>query len=114
MGQVLNSASRLTVLIVTGLAAGLLLWAMRSTNPYGYYLLLRWVICPICLYLALATLRKRLTGWAWLLGVLAVMYNPVLRVHLTRGVWALVNGITAILLLVAGYLVSKRSPAENG
>ena len=49
------------------------------------------------------------TGWTWVLGVTAAVYNPILRVHLTREIWSLVNVVT-IGIAVASILVLKDKP----
>jgi hypothetical protein len=64
----------------------MLLLALDPGNPYGYYILLRWVCCGIFAYLAYHTLEQEQLGWTWVLGITAVVYNPIVRVHLTREV----------------------------
>src|SRR2546428_617570 len=60
-------------------------------NPYGYYVLLRWVCCPLFAYLAVRASDLRREAWMWIFAVLAVVYNPIFRVHATRDFWTLVN-----------------------
>lgn len=40
-------------------AALMLLWGLNPENPYGYYILLRWVCCGIFAYLGLQGVRAR-------------------------------------------------------
>ena len=58
----------------------MLLLALNPDNPYGYYILLRWVCCAVFVFLALHALALQKIGWAWVLGVTAAIYNPILRV----------------------------------
>ena len=82
--------------------AGLMLaWALNPANPYGYYILLRIVCCAVCAYLAVAAASTGKTQWSWTLGILAVIYNPIMRIHLTRDIWSVVNVITVIILAVS-------------
>lgn len=81
---------------VVGIA--MLAWALVPTNPYGYYLLLRVVICGICAYLAFAAYERQQVGWVWVLAITAIVYNPFVRVHLTREIWSVVNVATIIIL----------------
>jgi hypothetical protein len=76
----------------------MLAWALVPTNPYGYYVLLRVMICAICAYLAFAAFEQQQLGWVWVLAITAVVYNPVIRVHLNREIWSGVNIATMILL----------------
>jgi hypothetical protein len=68
--------------------------------PYGYYVLLRLLVCGICIYLAVRELEIGRTGWVWILGGCAVLYNPIFRIHLNREIWSIVNVVTIGLLAV--------------
>jgi hypothetical protein len=84
----------------------MLLWALNPENPYGYYILLRWVCCGIFAYLAIQALEREKQGWVWVLGITAVVYNPIIRVHLTREIWSVVN-VATIVAAVASVFVLK-------
>ena len=84
----------------------MLLWALNPDNPYGYYILLRWVCCAAFAYLAIQALAQEKQGWVWVLGVTAVVYNPIIRVHLTRGIWSVIN-VTTIVVAVASIFALK-------
>lgn len=77
----------------------MLLWALNPGNPYGYYILLRIVCCAVFAYLALQAVTQNQEGWVWVLSVTAIIYNPILRVHLTREIWAVVNIATIVVAL---------------
>jgi len=66
----------------------MLLWAFNPTNPYGYYILLRRVVCGIFAFLAVRAFRQKLEGWVWIMGITAAIYNPIIRVYLTREIWS--------------------------
>ncbi len=89
----------------------MLAWALMPFNPYGYYVLLRLVLCGICVYLTIKALKANLIGWVWTLGITAVIYNPLLRIHLTREIWSFVNVVTMILLAITIWTV--REPSEG-
>jgi len=82
-------------------AAVMLLWALNPENPYGYYILLRWVCCGIFAYLAFRSLDHRQQGWVWVLGITAALYNPIFRVHLTREIWSAVNVVTIVIAVAS-------------
>lgn len=84
----------------------MLLWALNPLNPYGYYVLLRWVCCAVFVYLAIQAWEREKQGWVWILGVTAAIYNPILRIHSTREMWSIVNLVT-IGLAVASISVLK-------
>src|SRR5690606_22090953 len=92
---------------------GFLAWALVPSNPYGYYILLRIIVCAICLYLAVDAYGKQRIGWVWVLGVTAAVYNPILRVHLTRPIWSALNIATIVLLAVTIWVLHLQHPADE-
>ena len=65
--------------------------------PYGYYTLLRLGLCAVCVYY-ISQFRPPLTpGHRVALGALAVLYNPIIPVHLgSKGLWTFVNTATIL------------------
>ena len=90
----------------------MLLWALNPENPYAYYVLLRWVCCAAFAYLAFQALAQGKRDWVWVLGTTAALYNPIIRVHLTRGIWSVVNVIT-IGIAVASIFTLKPQEQSN-
>lgn len=79
--------------------------------PYWYYQLLRLATCAVCAYSAVKTKREWIR---WIFGVLAVLYNPVLPVHLNdKTVWTIINFATATFLWIALYLETKENEQQN-
>ncbi|MFH1008648.1 MAG: DUF6804 family protein [Candidatus Latescibacterota bacterium] len=56
----------------------MLLIALNPSNPYGYYILLRWVCCAAYAYLLFQAIDQDKQPLAWVLGVTAIVYNPIL------------------------------------
>lgn len=99
---------------VPQLVAGLvLLWALNPENPYGYYILLRWVCCAVFAYLAVEAWERGHQGWVWVLGTTASVYNPILPVHLTREIWSVVNVVTIGIAVVSVFALKRRSESEK-
>lgn len=89
------------------IACLMLLWALNPDNPYGYYILLRVVCFAAFVYLTLQAVDQGQQGWAWVLGVTAVVYNPIIRIHLTREIWSVIN-IATIGIAIGSICVLKR------
>jgi hypothetical protein len=69
--------------------------------PYGFYMLLRSVLCLTAAVGFAAARRRDDLPWSWAYGALTVLYNPVLPVHLgAKGLWILVNAGTAMVLWI--------------
>lgn len=77
----------------------MLLIAFNPSNPYGYYTLLRIVLCVDCIYLAVYFFKIKKSEWTWIMGVTALVYNPVIPVHLTRDIWSVINIMTIAMLV---------------
>ena len=63
--------------------------------PYGYYTLLRLIICGFSLFLLLGEGPIRISWQRWLTGACAVLYNPIVPLHIgDKGVWIVLNVLT--------------------
>jgi hypothetical protein len=94
---------------VPQLIAGVMLaWALNPHNPYGYYILLRWVCCAVFAYLAFQALAQEQQSCVWVLAMTAVVYNPIIRIHLTREIWSVLNAITIGIAVTSIFTVKLR------
>ena len=80
-------------------ATACILFAAPLGFSWGVYVLLRGIASPVLAYSALIASSVRREGWAWTFGVLALLFNPIFPVHLGRGLWAIVDFVTAGILL---------------
>ena len=94
------SKKPMTFTIARIIAAGLLFWALGG-HPYGYYTLLRFIVCGVTAYGAWFAYQLDKKGWVWCLGIIAILFNPIFPVHMDRGTWAIVDIGVAIILLVS-------------
>lgn len=88
------------------LAAALLLWALVPSNPYGYYSVMRWIVCATFIYIAMKSHEQQRQVWIWVWGVLAGIYNPIFPVRATREFWEIIN-IATIAVVVVGAIRSR-------
>ena len=77
--------------------------------PYGYYLLLRAVVMASALLLAglIHQQTKQFTIWLGVFLVVALLFNPFVPLHLTRGAWSILN--VAAAAIFAGHFFVARS-----
>ena len=80
----------------------IMLFVALGAMPYGYYVLLRWITCGA--FLLLVIQEHRLQGsvsvWLVLFTLLAVLFNPLFPIHLTREVWAPIDVGSAVALVI--------------
>lgn len=86
---------------IARLLAAALLFLALGHRPYGFYVLLRWVVFAVWAYTALQAYERRARGFAWVAATSAILFNPVIPVHLGRAVWPVVDVIAGIMLVGA-------------
>ena len=61
--------------------------------PYGYYQLLRLAVTAVALYIAWSEYQASngMTGWALAFGLCALLFNPLIPVHLSRESWFVID-----------------------
>jgi hypothetical protein len=70
--------------------------------PYGYFELLRWVVCPALAVTSYRALKARSASVAWTYGIVAAIFNPIFPARLGGGVWIYVD-FAALTLIVASF-----------
>ena len=91
-------------LVARLIASGMLILAL-SRHPYSYYTLLRWIVCGTAAYGAFKSVELEKTIWVWVLGIIALFFNPIIPVHLSRETWAPINVITALIFIVSIFTI---------
>lgn len=91
------------------IAAAMLLVAL-GRHPYGYYILLRWVVCGVAAFSAFRASELGKTGWVWPLAIVALFFNPIVPVHLGRELWALIDVAVAALFVISIVAVDRHAP----
>jgi len=87
----------------------LLLWAL-DRHPYGYYTLLRFVVCGVSAYGAYFSSEIIINkGWAWIFGIIAILFNPIIPIHLDRGTWAVIDVVVAAVFGVSIFMLKKEN-----
>lgn len=94
--------------VVTGLASAALLLLALAPLPYGFYEFLRLAITAGAVILVVLAARSRQIGWVVFGVVAALLFNPLIPVTATRGFWAPIDLIGAVLFIVAGLRIHDR------
>ena len=89
------------------ICSAFLIFALNPDNPYGYYVLLRLICFSSFIYLAYKIIILGKHNWAYVLGSMALIYNPIIRVHLEREIWSIINIITILVLIPTIHLLPK-------
>jgi hypothetical protein len=85
-----------------------------ATALRGFYMLLRVIICLTAVVGFIRAREEQLKTWLWIYGVLAVLYNPVLPVHLMlRPIWIVANLVTIVLFWAGLLRFRNRLPGSH-
>lgn len=93
-------------LIPSLIAAAILLGALARW-PYGYYQLLRFVICGVSAYVAYMAYNWQKIWAVWLFGFIALLFNPLIVIHLSRELWQPIDFVSAVLFIIVTFVLKK-------
>jgi len=97
--------------LIPSLVAALMLLGALGSWPYGYYQLLRWVTCGAAVFVAFMAYNWQNKWATWLFVFIAVLFNPIVPIHLTRELWQPIDVICAIVFVIVAVILQK--PAEE-
>jgi len=81
--------------------------------PYGYYQLLRIVVCGSAAFTAFVAHETGKAWGMWLFIGLAVLFNPIAPIHLDRESWTVLDLLTAAIFGVGIAVISRGESGGN-
>lgn len=82
------------------LCAVTLCFAAVADLPYGFYRLLRWIVCAVSIGLVVESYRRSQMTWVWIFGIVALVFNPFIRMTFEKDVWRILDVAAGISLLI--------------
>ena len=101
-----------TSIISRLVAATMLVWALGS-HSYDFYVLLRWVVCVVSAYMTYTSYTQEKQGWVWTFGIIALFFNPLIPVHLSRETWGIIDLATGGIFVASLFVKSLRDSMRN-
>lgn len=92
--------SRIIVPRWVAILVALLCFAAVANLPYGFYKLLRWVVCGVSIALACQSHERGRLNWVWIFSLLALIFNPLFRMPFEKEVWRVFNVLAGVVLIV--------------
>ena len=86
----------------------LLLIAIPTGLPYGYYIFLRWIISLSSVFIAYKAYERGKNTWIYIFGGLAILFNPIVPVYLDKSVWVSINLTSVVLFMIFGFSKSNK------
>lgn len=84
--------------------AAIMLVVAFGEHPYAYYQMLRWVVCGVAAYGAFMAKEKKNFPWAWVFGITAVLFNPIMPFYMQRETWQMFDLAAALMLIVSLFM----------
>jgi hypothetical protein len=100
--------------IIPCIIAAVMLLLALAPWPYGYYQLLRFVACGVAVYVVVMAYNWHETWAIYLFGFIAVLFNPLIPIHLSRELWQLIDTICAFAFVVIMFILQKPLEGKNG
>ena len=88
------------------IASAMLLIA-AAPLPYAYYMLLRLIVCGVFIYASIIAVDRSYKTLPWIYGLLAIIFNPIIKIHLPKEAWAIVDVATGIFLFITAKKIQQ-------
>lgn len=89
----------------------LLFLAMIEGWPYGFFTLLRLVVFGTTVYLSWLAYKSERQSWIWIFGFIALVFNPLIPLHLGRGLWKVIDLLVGVFLFIS--IFAFKLPKES-
>ena len=68
---------------------------------YGYYQILRWIVAGTALFIAYIAYHLEKQVWIWIMAIIAILFNPIAPIYLSKEAWVIIDLITSIIFFVS-------------
>jgi len=102
--------SKNALLIFFLFPGALLIIAPLISFPYGFYIFLRIIVTATATYIIFDTYKnfKGINETVIIFSIVAILYNPIIPVYLTREIWLPINFVTAGIYFFNFYKINKK------
>jgi len=77
--------------------------------PYDYYTLLRIIACVFFIWAAFIAFEQKRTTLPWVFCILSILFNPLIKIHLSKPIWMIVDASAAIFILMIQSKLNKQN-----
>ncbi|MFW9851823.1 MAG: DUF6804 family protein [Candidatus Thorarchaeota archaeon] len=88
------------IFIPSMITSVLLLIAIFPIKQYSFFILLRWVVFISAIYVGYFMCQAKKPTWVWIMGIIVVLFNPIVPIHLSKGIWQAIDFVTAIIFIL--------------
>lgn len=87
--------------------AGLLFLALADL-PIGYYTLLRIIVTIGAIAVVVKEIENGFNFWVVTFGIIAIIFNPLIQIHLNKEAWIPLDIITSILFTIKAFINTEK------
>ena len=91
----------------------MLFLAIGSGFPYGYYQILRFVVCGVSSFYTYKAYLTNRRIWLWILIAIAILFNPIVLIHFDRNSWRVIDNLVALTLMAFAFEVRKLTTIQK-
>lgn len=96
------------------LTMAILLLLCLAPMPYGYYMFIRLVSTIVFVVLAYDYYQKEKEILTILFSALAILFQPFIKIVLSRDAWNTIDVFVAIILIILSFLYKNEYPTDGG
>jgi len=85
----------------------ILLFLCLLKMPYGYYQLVRFIASVFFAFLSYQGYQKNDNSYSYIFAVLAILFQPFLKIHLGKEIWDIIDVIVGVGLLITIFWKQK-------
>lgn len=93
--------------------AAIFLFVAIGNIPYSYYIILRFIICGVSISGIWYAYRVRKFLWLWVFSAIAVLFNPIIPMHLKKEVWIIVDLAVIIIFLISIPMLKAKAKGDS-
>lgn len=67
------------------------------------------MVCGTAVFIAYTAYISKRIIWAWIAGFTALLFNPLIPIHLDKEIWVSIDIIVAILFFVSLFIVKEQA-----
>jgi len=79
--------------------------------PYGYFQVLRWIVCGISILLVYLAYSYKKLWIAAIFGVIAILFNPFFTIHFEKNIWQWIDFVCGAVFITSIFLL--RVPVDS-
>ena len=87
--------------------------ALLPDLPYGFFTLLRFIVCIGAGYLAWIAYAYKRNKWVWAFSIISILFNPFIPIYLARDIWIIIDIIVGAILIISIFLLKSSIPNSS-